>query len=481
MAIAIAIKFEYMGGTSVTSDEIGKYMERTFSLDCPHMVLRQNVASAGQIYEGPGSVYQTKGGDLMFKLYSGGAPDYSTLARRLGPNAIRPGEIIPREEYFGLEATCLHGASWNGGFILPEVNQGVKHGPVVTGSVYELTKRTHDPYSKEPNAYLTLIFAVDFDFPGNRPIVTKTFLAGEEIGMSGDWTPAVFDAAGIEFQLRKKGSSVALSAQSKNATLPQHLDMRISEALEFTFFESERWVIRTVYENREQTTTLRPFPKEHITRTPRPPVGFRSHQTAEDVWRLFARYLEYVIPHPQAEWHPLSDNVHLAVTGDAAPLDSAMLALSVAVEGVLNTGFPKLATPSISLLEEIEAACKLVSDSGLSDSFKQRLLGSLGAMHTPRAKDRLQALVDAGALREELMKAWARIRNSTVHGGDLDPAEIRKMFRDYQSILTLFNELIFLVVGYAGQYTDYSTGGCPLRDYNKTRKDIEESVPGGCG
>jgi hypothetical protein len=342
--------------------------------------------------------------------------------------------------------------------------------------LYELAETTPDPYSKEPKPYLSLIFAMDFDFPGNKPTVTKVFLAGKEVGMSGDWTPAVFEAAGLEFLLQKKGGSVSLSAQSANAPLPQHLDMRISEALEFTLFESERWVIRTVYENRHQTITLRPFPKERIRKTPRAPIGFRSHQTAEYVWNLFAKYLEYVIPYPRAEWHPLSDNVHLAVAGDAGPLDSAMLALSVAIEGVLKTGFPKVAAPDASLLQEIEAACKLVSDSGLKESFKRRLLGTLGAMHMPRAKDRLIALVDAGALREELTKAWEHIRNSTVHATDLDPTKIRKVFRDYQSALTLFDELVFLVIGYTGKYTDYSTVGWPLRSFDKAVKDIE--IPG---
>ena len=81
--------------------------------------------------------------------------------------------------------------------------------------------------------------------------------------------------------------------------------------------------------------------------------------------------------------------------------------------------------------EEIEAASKLVSDSGLSDSFKRRLAGMIGAMHAPRAKDKLLALVEAGLIRKELMKAWGIIRNPTVHAADLDPTAIAEIYRDY--------------------------------------------------
>ena len=55
----------------------------------------------------------------------------------------------------------------------------------------------------------------------------------------------------------------------------------------------------------------------------------------------------------------------------------------------------------------------------------------VGAMHAPRAKDKLLALVEAGLIRKELMKAWGIIRNPTVHAADLDPTAIAEIYRDY--------------------------------------------------
>jgi hypothetical protein len=457
----------------MTSEDIEKYMQRELTIDCPRMVLRNNAELPDRVYEGPGSIYQTPEGQLQFKLYSNGAPDYAAFAQSLGPNAPKAGEIIPRNEFFSLEATSLSGGIWHSEFIHSHLNQGTTRGPMVTGSLRELTNPMSDPHSAGFRPHLSLLFAEDFDFPGNAQAMTKTLLNGVETGMSGDWSPAVFEAAGLKFQLQKKGRSVSLSAQSNTMMLPQHLHMRICEALEFTLFEPERWVIRTVWDGRQVTTTLRPFPKANLKRTPRPPIGFRSRQTAESVWNLFAKYLEYVLTHPKPEWHPMSESVHLAVEGDAGSVDAGMLALAVAVEGVLKIGFPKLAAPDAFLLEQIDAACKLVTESLLDDSFKGRVSGALNAMRASRAKDKLLAVQKAGVIRPELVRAWEKTRHPSVHADGFDKTAIDKIYRNYQSALTLFNELVFLVVGYTGQYSDFSVVGWPLRAFEQTMKDVE--------
>ncbi len=66
------------------------------------------------------------------------------------------------------------------------------------------------------------------------------------------------------------------------------------------------------------------------------------------------------------------------------------------------------------------------------------------------------------------MDCWASIRNSTVHPSDIDPAEIGELYDRYQSALTLFNELVILIIGYTSEYTDYSAPGWPRRKFDTT-------------
>lgn len=464
----------------MTSEEIDLYMDRGFSIECPQMVLHQNIETSPAAYEGPGSIYQTPDGELVFKFYARTKGDFRALGRLLGSNAPQVGQIISRDQYFSLKAISMRGEEWLGERILPDVSQGVKGDQIVTGSLYELVKRVDDPRTHNEEAYVSLNFAERFDFPGNTPRTTRTFLKDIQTSFSGDWSSAVFPAGRLQFELHKHRGTVFLSASSKSAVLPANLDMRICEALEFTFFVPARWVVRETRDGARYTAALRPFPKVKATQSGRPPIKFSSAPSESDVWRLFAKYLDYVLPHVESRWHPLSEDVHIVVTGDAGSLDAGLLALSVAVEGALVVGFPNLATPDDRLRQQIAAATKLVCDSKLDASFKDRLKGSLAAMNTPRAKDKLRALVDMGLIRKELMDCWASIRNSTVHASDVHPAEISELYGRYQSALTLFNELVILIIGYTGQYTDYSALAWPRRNFDKTfqeRQSVRQEAP----
>lgn len=460
----------------MTSDDVRKYLELSFAMDCPRMVLRRNSKSSEGVFEGPGSIYQTSNGGLRFKLFASGHRDISFLASYWGAHS-KAGEIIPLSEYFSLEATDPHGTAWRSEFILPGFNQGAdyEYGPIVTGSLHELRKTTAYPSDKVPGASLSLIFGRDFDFPGNASKMTKTFVRGVETSMSGDWTTALFEEAGTTFTLEKENGTVFLSAESKEQTLPHKFDLRICEALQFALFDPVHWVIRTRSEKGKTITTLRPFPKDHRSKgTHEPPISFHNRLNGQHVWNLFAKYLKYVITCPETGWHPLSRNVHFAVAGNSNPLDTALLTLSVAVEGILKTGFPKLAVPIKSLRGQIDAACELVASSSLDDSFKLRLNGALTAMKASRAKDKLLALQRAGVIREGLVHAWEDIRHPSVHADGLENgAAITKIYSKYHSARTLFNELVFLVIGYTGPYTDYSVSGWPQVDFQKSVKDVQ--------
>ncbi len=87
----------------MTSEEIDLYMVRGYSIECPQMVLRQNTETSPEVYEGPGSIYQTPDGELVFKFYVRTKNDFRALGRVFGPNAPEAGQIVPRDHYFSLK------------------------------------------------------------------------------------------------------------------------------------------------------------------------------------------------------------------------------------------------------------------------------------------------------------------------------------------------------------------------------------------
>lgn len=73
--------------------------------------------------------------------------------------------------------------------------------------------------------------------------------------------------------------------------------------------------------------------------------------------------------------------------------------------------------------------------------------------------------MNAGIIRPELVKAWTGMRNSAIHASGLGPVEIKLVYKQYQTALTLLNELVMLLIGYQGAYTGYSVVGWPQREW----------------
>jgi len=226
----------------LSPDEIEKYLSRTFSIECPRILLRQNAHTNPRTYQGPGAIRQI-GDQLEFKLYSQGQPDITPLLSILGPKAIRAGEKIPREEYFSLEATDLSGSVWTSEFILPDLHQGIDHGPIIFGSLRNLSNKTSGAHIADRTSGLTLVFAEEFSFPPNIPIATREMLGNELISHSMHYGAAQFSVLNFEFQLRRHVNTLILAARSKVDPLPQYFDDRICEALEFVLSASAAWVI----------------------------------------------------------------------------------------------------------------------------------------------------------------------------------------------------------------------------------------------
>ena len=446
----------------LTSDEYANYASRTFAIDCPRMILRQNISEKPVTYEGPGSIYQAPDGMLKFKLYSAGVCNGSPFEELRRLLNAKEGEIIPHSEYFSLNATSIDGRAWHSEFILPKANYGRGgYGPVVTGNLSGLVNETSVPNCPDQSSSLTLWFAENFDFPGNIATTRKTYLGDEEFAISGDWDAAKFNARELDFTIGKEESWIILSARSGKNNLPPALSTRICEALAFTLFRSVSWTISSKVENGVIATTLRPNSHERKRGASDPPVAFIGSIGGEYVWTLFGCYLTYVSAHSEPNWHPLSTAVSSVISGSKGDLDLALLTVAVAVESVLKIGFSEVARPDKAFLAQIQNASELIGKSDLSSPIKLRLSGAVNAMKWPRVKDKLRVLVENGVFRKELVAAWESARNRSVHADALDPMEIAKVFAQYQAVRTLFNEIVFLLIGYMGKYKDYSAIGCP--------------------
>jgi hypothetical protein len=87
-------------------------------------------------------------------------------------------------------------------------------------------------------------------------------------------------------------------------------------------------------------------------------------------------------------------------------------------------------------------------------------LNLIGVLNQVRAKDKLYELHKSGHIEKKLINVWDDVRNKSAHG-TLSCMNIQKCFDNLNCLIVLFYQLIFLLVGYTGKYTDYSSQGFP--------------------
>lgn len=143
-------------------------------------------------------------------------------------------------------------------------------------------------------------------------------------------------------------------------------------------------------------------------------------------------------------------------------LESTALNVSVCIEGVLKAYFEALGTDS-DFAELSRRAVPAVMQLEVDERVKGLLRSCLGGSGNFKPKTALRALTQSGEISPELAGKWNRLRSETAHA--VVAGEARE---DWQRIvdltlanIKLFYEILFSIVGYAGERIDYESRGFP--------------------
>lgn len=447
----------------LTEEEKQALQARTFEMDCPSMELSQCGGAEQHTYSGPGFIRQTSDGKFLFKLYPCGVDigdEFSKSFDRV--SAATAGRLLPEHHYFNLRARDLKGRHWTGERITIEPTIS-SDGVVITGEAYELsnTEKRRGPRRRDS---LELTVVGDVDIPCNRTTVKQVIIAGRAAGVSGRANVAEFGACNCSFLLTKN-DTLTVRVDTDWGGLRDPFDLRIIEALQFVLARPLQWyAMRKCVGDMEVTKIRAPRPDIPQTRL-RPPIAFTNRDEGEAVWRLFARYLRHVLRDREPEQHPLSAWISFVREGSSSSLNTQGLALAVGVEGVLKTEFPTAGMPNDDFKLAVKDAQHRLQTCVTNEDLAKRLEGSLGAMLSPRASDRLYALASRNAVLRAQIAAWERLRNSTTHADRPDLIPLQELLDLCHTVTVLLYHIVFCAIGYEGVYTDYSTHGWPTRKY----------------
>ena len=79
-------------------------------------------------------------------------------------------------------------------------------------------------------------------------------------------------------------------------------------------------------------------------------------------------------------------------------------------------------------------------------------------------------LADAGLVSRGLVETWKRLRDSAAHAEVIELDKLQEEIDSIMAVATLFNQLVFILIGYQGKYTDYSERGFPVADFGNSHR-----------
>jgi hypothetical protein len=246
---------------------------------------------------------------------------------------------------------------------------------------------------------------------------------------------------------------------------PGHSD-HLNEALRFVLARKVEWSVLHLLTPTSGTVRLRgrlnPPPKSRR----RPPIAYDTSSRGA-IWNLFSTYLRYLdTSEHNTGFHPLAERISTAIQAGSWPLADEIRTLSSLVEGLIKEQFRNMkVTPTLSKAD-LKSAREAIASLNLDAKVIERLDGILGNARQTRAIDRLYRLVEDKLICEDLVTAWRDLRNPSAHGDLLDPTKIDEYVHQVACTQVLFYQLVFLVIGYTGPYTDYCRPGDPLSEFN---------------
>jgi len=204
-----------------------------------------------------------------------------------------------------------------------------------------------------------------------------------------------------------------------------------------------------------------------------PPIEIPVQSPSEFYGNIFSHLVNFF----QQNGSVYYDNWYKLNRAWQAGLESAALNVSVCIEGVLKAYFLPLGSDK-EFAELCQHAVPVIMQLEVSDRVRNLLRSCLGGSGHFKPKTALRALTDSGEISNELAGKWNKLRSETAHA--VVAGEAREDWQRMVDLtfanIKLFYEILFSIVGYAGERIDYEVRGFPskLPSVKKTAPDQTE-------
>ncbi|MHB8523830.1 MAG: hypothetical protein ACYDH9_24165 [Limisphaerales bacterium] len=406
------------------------FADLKFRIECSQMVLTK-AGGTPLIVRGPGEIWQDKEGVLQYKIFADKAGYRNLVDYIVRPGVI--GQLIPEEDYFTLEAQEYSLPRWTAQRVLPAPRGGVWEG-VAEGHLQELVHTRAHPPNPESD-FVTLRLKDKLEFPCNQGTQTVIRVGGQDRRTLSSLNAAFIEDGDYSFEVCHESEHTFVSLQLPAGEITTATASRICEALQFVFGRQLAVMVIETISGGQHVTRLT-SPSKANGKMP-PPLSFDQLDQDGHVWRMFTNYFRHVHGNSATGWPPISRHVGSTIESTAASLEAEVLALAVAMEGLVGDCFPTLAPVSPEFLSELDRVETALRGVELSEATRKRIGGSLGAMRSPRNSDLLRAFIANNRLDQGLYNAWSKLRNASAHGDGAGDRDIATTVRLRSEVLSL--------------------------------------------
>jgi len=324
--------------------------------------------------------------------------------------------------------------------------------------------------------HLRLHFFEEFVLP--LPLCSPLDAADHPLqqGMARD--RAEFQAGASNFAVRSRlGSGDTVVEVHSDSAFPPAFDLQLQEALQYITGKTAIWRAR-LESDRGMFTLELASPTRRAAHTQfNPPISPGATDFSQHTWRLFERFLTFVIENTpvttdERHWNPVAYHLYMARESTSASIDAWAAGASIAVEALTSlvesasnqeadARWAEFRTRALRWLEE---------QPDFLEDVKKRAQGLIGGSAAKSTKQRLRELAERGHIDLDCVKAWAELRSRHIHPNLLDllvPGETqyKKLFIQLWQVGTLLHQLTFRLIGYEGPFTDYGHAGLVSRQY----------------
>ena len=436
-------------------ETIDKFISNSFEIDCIDIRLTQKKDKDPIIYTGPGTICQDEHGMLQIKLYSKINDKKKELSHQFKQHT--PGEIIADDNYFTLRAIDMSGKKWiaDNICILPDASFPAA-GLVIKAKIDEIKNiELNKTWSNTEKNHLSIIIPGQYKIPCNEK---------EDLPNGGRrLNRTVFSANEIDFEFRKFDSCLIINANSKTEKLDKDTYIKLIEALSIIIGCKVRPIVIKNTQKDKDVIKIRSVDNSFANKKLFPP--FKHSDPTE--FESFTSFLEKYLVNIKSPFSDIFGFWHKISRAWQASIENSSLSIGVAIEGTLKSYFSETGLADEEILQQAEEAKKLIEDSDLGERIKGRLFGSIGLLKNASPKGALNQMVQKKWLNKAMVSEWKELRSKSVHPDKINQGSIvfQKYINQFNTCLTLFYRLVFIIIKYEGSYMDYSERGWPEKKF----------------